>query len=133
MEASRTFDGHVFKAKLGARRCLKCHQKFLEQDAGEDFERRIALRLALSWPPTPALMKLMRNVLGLSVKDLAALLGITRETVSRWEHGRLTPGRQTIALLAQLIEGRGKCRARQTLETLQKPRPLAAIILLERR
>jgi DNA-binding transcriptional regulator YiaG len=133
MEASRTFDGHVFKAKLGARRCLKCHQKFLEQDAGEDFDRRIALRLALSWPPSPAAMKLMRTVIGLSTKDLAALLGITRETVSRWEHGRLTPGRQTIALLAQLVDSRGNCCAQRTLETLKNPRPLAAVILVERR
>jgi DNA-binding transcriptional regulator YiaG len=133
MDVSRTFDGHVFKAKLGARRCLKCHQKFLMQDADADFDRRIALRLALSWPPSPATLSLMRKVIGLSAKDLAALLGITRETVSRWEHGRLTPGRQTIALLAELADSGPNGRARKTLETLKNPRPLAAVILINQR
>jgi putative zinc finger/helix-turn-helix YgiT family protein len=133
MDVSRTFDGHLFKAKVWAQRCLKCRRKFPDQDAAEDFERRIAFRLALSWPPSPAALKLMRKVIGLSAKDLAALLDIAPETISRWEHGRLTPGKQTIALLAQLAEKGTGSRARRTLETLKKPRPLAAVILVDRR
>jgi putative zinc finger/helix-turn-helix YgiT family protein len=131
MEVSRTFDGHLFKAKVRARRCLKCREKFPAPDSDQDLDRRIALRLALSWPPSPAAMGLMRKVIGLSARDLAALLGVAPETVSRWEHGRLTPGRQTVALLAQLAHSQGNCLASQTLETLKKPYPLAEVIFLD--
>jgi putative zinc finger/helix-turn-helix YgiT family protein len=132
IEVTRTFEGHVFKANLDAQRCLKCRKKFLKPGADKDFDRRMALRLTQCWPPRPTALRLIREVIGLPAKELAALLGITPETVSRWEHGRLTPGRQTLAVLAELVESPKRSQARRTLDALRYPRPLPPLILLDR-
>jgi putative zinc finger/helix-turn-helix YgiT family protein len=131
VELTRTFEGHTFKAKLGAQRCPKCRKKFLKPDAEESFDRRMALRLVLCWPPRPAALRFIRQVIGMPAKELAELLGVTGETVSRWEHGRLSPGRQTLAVLAALVDIPRDSRVRKTLESLKHPRPLARLTLLD--
>ena len=56
-------------------------------------ERAITKRLMLRKLPTPALRRLLREQLGLSQQTLAEAVGVTRETISRWENGEREPTR----------------------------------------
>jgi DNA-binding transcriptional regulator YiaG len=50
-------------------------------------EVAIAATLALEGPVHAESFRFMRGALGIAAKDLAELLGVTPETVSRWENG----------------------------------------------
>lgn len=55
----------------------------------------------------PERLRAARTARGLSVEAFARLLGIDPSTVARWETGKGRPGRKLLALLAQVLEGRG--------------------------
>ncbi len=44
-----------------------------------------------------------RETLGMSAKDLAALLDVAPETITRWEHGQQTVSIITLALVEELV------------------------------
>lgn len=48
-------------------------------------------------------LRLRRSELGLSQGRLAALLGVSQQTVSRWESGSAAPGPRRIAELADVL------------------------------
>ena len=55
--------------------------------------------MAVSTTPTPADLAVRRKAMGISRRQLAALLGINDETILRWEHGHtaMPPYRQAQA------------------------------------
>jgi len=59
--------------------------------------------------PPPALRRALREDAGLSQDDIAATMGVHRETVSRWERGLRTPRGDSllnyVSLLGELRDG----------------------------
>jgi DNA-binding transcriptional regulator YiaG len=60
-----------------------------------------------------------RQKLGLSAADFATLLGVSGQSVYKWEHGEARPRAKQLEAIAQL-RGIGKREAAQRLEQLQK-------------
>ena len=52
--------------------------------------------------PTPSEIVALRERLGLSQSELAALTGIGKATISRWERGRILPNRAMARYLSLL-------------------------------
>jgi YgiT-type zinc finger domain-containing protein len=66
-----------------------------------------------------ALLSWTRRSLGLLATDLAALLGVTAETVSRWENDRVEPEPAVWNVVADLVGDRleGRTRTQDRLRT----------------
>jgi DNA-binding transcriptional regulator YiaG len=72
-------------------------------------ELEIASQLALEGPVSGEAFRYMRGALGIQAKDLATLLDVTPETVSRWENGARDLDRGAwIALGGMALEKAGK-------------------------
>jgi DNA-binding transcriptional regulator YiaG len=72
-------------------------------------EAKIAARRTL---PPPRLRRMLREDLGLSQEDIAQVLGVHRETVSRWERGACYPrGRHLVAYVELLQRLKGQVAA----------------------
>lgn len=79
-----------------------------DEDAGGDTPRRFsATRLAAQ-----------RRKLGLSAADFATLLGVSGQSVYKWEHGESRPRAKQLEAIASL-RGIGKREAAARLEKLQ--------------
>ncbi len=109
-EDELTVAGRTFTRTVPAQRCEKCGEVYYRGDDLGSVELDVARELARKGPATGETLRFMRTALGLPSGELAALLGVTPETVSRWEHGKLAFDRRTYALVGLLvldrIEGR---------------------------
>src|SRR5438477_6057478 len=76
---------HVFSARVPAFKCRGCGEVYFDGPALEQLELRAGVELAKSGDATPESMRFMRKALGLKAAELAELLDVTPETVSRWE------------------------------------------------
>jgi DNA-binding transcriptional regulator YiaG len=122
--------GHTFTGKVAARKCRKCGEVLLHGPAVERFELLAAAKLAASGEATGQAFKFMRKAAGLRGADLAALLDVAGETVSRWETGVLPVERRAVALLGAIVT---EAAARSTatldrLRALQAPAKLPKIV-----
>jgi DNA-binding transcriptional regulator YiaG len=96
--------GVVFSGELAARQCVKCGQQYARADELGRFELAVAERLSSLGIRTGDAFKFMRKTLGLRAIDLAELLDVTAETVSRWETGE--PEARAFALLGGMVAER---------------------------
>lgn len=55
-------------------------------------------------PALPILIRDLRKQLGLSQEQLARQLGISFQTVNRWENGRSIPSQMAMKLLKKLLK-----------------------------
>ena len=62
--------------------------------------RRVELRRAL---PDPARIRLIRQAAGLTQAEVGAAVGVTQETVSKWESGDATPSNVRLAALIDVL------------------------------
>jgi len=120
--------GRTFKAVGPAWRCSSCGEELFEDAAVGAFELAVAADLALHGPANGEAFRYLRKAVGLPAKELADLLGVTPETVSRWENGKLPLERRALALLASIVlervEGESSTldRLRGLLEPSRPPR-----------
>lgn len=49
-------------------------------------------------------IRTLRETAGLAQKDLAAMLGVTRQTVAAWESGRAWPNSELLPELTDILE-----------------------------
>jgi len=101
---------------------LVCHGCGEALVTGEDLGRAeliAASRLIDAGARSGALLSWTRRALGLLATDLAALLGITAETVSRWENDRVEPEPAVWNVIADLVDDRleGRTRTQDRLRT----------------
>jgi YgiT-type zinc finger domain-containing protein len=83
-----------------------------------------ARRLIDAGARSGTLLSWTRRSLGLLATDLAGLLGVTAETVSRWENDRVEPEPAVWNVVADLVDDRlsGRTRTLDRLRTAVEPR-----------
>ena len=112
--------GRRFVATLPSRSCRACGTSFLDAPTIERVELEVACELAQHGPACGETFRYMRKALGMRAVALARLLGVTPETVSRWENEqRPVDGATWIALGSVVLE-----KARRAPSTLERLRAL---------
>ncbi|MSP17533.1 MAG: helix-turn-helix domain-containing protein [Myxococcales bacterium] len=128
VERVREVTGRLFSTVLPARRCANCGEEYFTLADLARFDLAVARSLADAGVFDAPAVLFMRKALGLPAKDLAALLDVRAETLSRWENGK-TPlvDRPVKAVLHQLVSDRaaGASTTESYLRSLVKPRRLA--------
>lgn len=127
VEIRREVGEHVFTATVPGYRCDTCGEVQFEGTDLARFELEVAKALAESGVASGDAFRWMRKALDLRAIDVAELLSVTPETISRWETGRVTPDRGALALLGLMImdQARGSSATLDRLRTRARARPLA--------
>jgi hypothetical protein len=85
----RTWEGYIerYGIEIAAhgKRCRECGETLFDLAEMKRQERAIAKQLAMRGVRTGSEFRLVRKVAGLRAVDVAAMLDVTPETVSRWE------------------------------------------------
>ena len=130
---TREIAGHAFRAKVPATRCGNCGEILYESRDLGHFDDAVALALLDGHITAPAAIRFVRKAMGMKGEELAELLGVRPETVSRWENGKREIDRATFVLLRQLLLERHRPEhpTADYLRKLQRPRRLAKTITLK--
>jgi len=131
-EDSLSVAGHNFTRTLPAARCAKCGEQTISGEAIGTFEVEVAAELARHGEASAESFCFMRRALGVKALDLADLLDVTPETVSRWEHDRQRIDRGAAALLSAMVLDRieGHTKTLDRLRALREPTPLPQLVRL---
>jgi DNA-binding transcriptional regulator YiaG len=95
--------GRMFTATLPARVCPTCGEKMVAYEDIHPVDLEAAAVLAREGPSDGASFKFMRTVLRMKAADLAGLLDVTPESISKWENARTPVRRAAWMVLAELV------------------------------
>src|SRR5690349_17652022 len=84
----RTIGGCSFTAKAEVTACAACGEVDVPVSAIVAFDRAVAEDLARRGPVSGESFRFIRKAIPLQPIELARMLGVTIETVNRWEAGR---------------------------------------------
>jgi len=130
---TREIAGHAFRAQVPALECGNCGEVlYASKDLGR-FDDAVAMALVDAGITEPDAVKFIRKAIGLPAQELAALLRVRPEAISRWENGKREIDRATFVLLRQLlVELRAKKQpVAEVLRRLQHPRKLGRSVTLK--
>jgi len=132
-EAKLTVGGRTYRATFPATRCASCGDVTFEGLYMQAFELGIAAHVAQVGARSGEEFAFMRKTLGFSATELAELLEVARETVSRWERGHQPLERRAVAILSELVADylEGKTRTLDRLRMLREPPKLAKTVPIE--
>lgn len=128
-EQKYVVDSIVFRIESKADRCVKCGSMLVASKEMGRGESLAAGWLASNNIVSGASFKFMRKALMFRANELADLLGVTAESISRWENGKLGVDRRVWFLLAEIVLDRieeiaGKRTSTlDRLKALQRPAP----------
>jgi putative zinc finger/helix-turn-helix YgiT family protein len=89
---------------VGVSRCSVCGEFEVEIPRIEELHRAIALAVASTRARLSGIeVKFLRKYLGYSSKDFASTIGVSQETVSRWENDKETIGPLADRLLRLMV------------------------------
>ena len=130
---TREIAGHVFRTRMPEFVCGACGERFSTSSDLAAFDDAVALTIADAGITAPAAIRYMRKALGMTGQELADLLGVRKESISRWENGKREIDRATFALLRQLVVEQ---RAKETpvgdfLRRLHHPKRLGKTVTLK--
>ena len=133
VDVSRDVADHVFVASLPARLCRSCGETSYEAAVLQRFDLHVANRLAEAGVGGGAAFRFMRKALGLRAVDLAELLDVSAETLSRWETEKRALDRGALAVLAACVRDAlaGRTSTIDTLRALRTPRTLEKRVQLD--
>ena len=122
---TQTVAGRTFVVTVAAGACRACASVFMEHASLERAEVQIACALARYGPLSGEAFRYVRKTLGMKAIGIAELLGVTPETISRWENGqRALDQTAWLAIGSIMLEHAGK--KPETLERLRQLRALGA-------
>lgn len=103
--------------------CPSCGEGYVDGPALKAAELTVAAEVARRGPAAGTSFRFMRKVLGIRGNEIAELLGVRPETISRWEKGRGEVDRSAWAVLSSIVleERDGRRTLRERLETLRRP------------
>ena len=132
-ELVREVAGHVFTATIPALRCEACGEEYTDGSDLGRFEVTIARTLLDAGLRAGDVFKYARKAIGLRAADLATLLGMTPETISRWETERHQVDPAALAVLALLVRDRaaGSTATLDALRERAEPRKLPKRVALK--
>lgn len=115
----------VFAVAVPATKCDGCGEVYVSGKVGRRMELEVARNLAERGFFTGEAFRFMGKALGMRAVDLAELLGVAAETVSRWETGKLAMDRCTFAAVAAMVSDRieGHERTADSLRAAREPHP----------
>ncbi len=91
---------NVILLGVEVRRCRSCGRSEVVLPRLEELHRTIARTVATgSSPLRPQEIRFLRKYLGYSGADFARVIGVSPETLSRWENGKAEPSRMVDLLL----------------------------------
>lgn len=122
----------LFLAMLPAKLCPECDEAYFGAEQIALFEHQVAAELARAGQESAAVFAFMRKAIGQRSTELAQLLDVTPETVSRWEHGKVPIDRRAIALLGSLVLDavNGSTATYDRLQALRERRELPSSVRL---
>lgn len=114
----RSYEGDV-----RAEKCSGCGEIYRSGADLLALERAIALHIAEHGPIGGAGLEFMRVALQITGVELAKLLGVRNETVSRWENGRGSIDRNAWMVVGDLLRDRaaGRNDTEKRLKALGRP------------
>jgi DNA-binding XRE family transcriptional regulator len=109
----------VMGVKFVARgdQCANCEEILFTPEQSREHDRLVARGIVERGARTGAELRLLRKVAGLTAAELAALLDVTPETVSRWENDRVPTPITTSYVVGDLVKQ--PKRTRKRLEALR--------------
>lgn len=124
---SRTVAGRTFEAMVPATQCVQCGDGGYEITDLLEFDRAIAKELASSGEMSAEAFRFMWRGAGFEAREIAELLDVTPETISRWSQGKLPIERQPFMLLASLVLDKleGRTTTADRLRATHRPDPNA--------
>lgn len=122
---TREIGEHTFSATVSGQVCGACGETIAELADGERFDLAIAEILSEA-APTGDSFRFLRKVVGLRGRDLARMLGIAGDTISRWENGKHAIDRAAFFVLGQIAREMrtGATSMRDLLVRGEMPKPL---------
>jgi putative zinc finger/helix-turn-helix YgiT family protein len=113
----------TFSTIVPMKECPVCGEGYVDGAEMKTAELAVAAEVARRGPAIGLSFRFMRSVLGIRGNEMAELLGVRPETISRWEKERGDVDRAAWALLGSMvIEAQEGGRAlRDRLETLRHP------------
>jgi DNA-binding transcriptional regulator YiaG len=94
---------YTFATAVAAQRCTACDEVTLSGAQLEHLDAAIVGSIVQNGLWCPETFKYCRKNAGLRAVDLAELLGVAAETLSRWENGHQPIDRNAYALLGGLV------------------------------
>jgi putative zinc finger/helix-turn-helix YgiT family protein len=119
---------------LPGKRCTNtgCGEVLFGDEALARFELHVTAALAEGGYRSGTALRFMRHALGMRAAELAALVGVTPETFSRWETGERDVDPRAFALVGALARARLDRRAEWTeaaLRAIASPQKLPGVPL----
>ena len=132
-ERREQVDGRIYLAEQPVERCDDCGVVTTDGSWLHAFELQLARELASTGPRSGAGFQFMRKAIGLKADELAALLDVTRETISRWENDRQPLERRALVVLGDLVVDHIACSRRtlDRIEILRRPPKLAKTVRID--
>jgi DNA-binding transcriptional regulator YiaG len=129
VEVTHEISGHTFVGSVPARECMACGHVVIDTAAETRLCLRIASIIVDSGLSTGRAFRFMRKAIVMRAADLARLLQVAPETISRWETERRAVDPSSFALLAAIVRERleGRTTVLDGLERLVKPLELPAL------
>ena len=133
VELSERVAGHTFTATIRGERCAACGEVFYPGPAVEAFEIAVARALTSTDEASGETFKYARKAMGIRAEDLANLLGVTRETISRWETGKHPIDSAALAVLALMVKdaAQGSTATLDALRARREAKPLSKRVELK--
>jgi len=113
--------GREFVMTVTAGACRACGSVFLENASLQRAEMETACELARHGPVSGDAFRYLRKTLGLRAVVVADLLGVTPETISRWENGQRPVDKAAWMTLGSVVLEQASRRP-ETLERLRELR-----------
>ena len=106
----------VYSGEVPAEICRNCGEGYISGTDLGRWELAVTRVLVTLGPVCPEAVSFLRRASGLRSKEVAALLDVTADSVSRWEHGKRPVDRQTWLVIGALaldaLEGRDDTKRR---------------------
>jgi YgiT-type zinc finger domain-containing protein len=123
-EVVRTVGANTFVGEVPASTCPNCSEVYYDGQALGRFELEIACYLAEGGMVSGPAFKFMRRALGMRAVELAEMLDVAAETISRWETDDRAVDRAAWVALSGLVADRieGRDRVIGILRAIREPR-----------